>query len=118
MRQRSVSLAFELSTILEAIDGVPLLARGLQELPGDRQAVRTLAGALAGLAMITTRLKAVVAAVRGDIDPATLLAAHNEVDGVGGQVDVLLRPWSAQQVIRHAEQAATFAPRRMKLGRR
>lgn len=116
--RQSVSLTFELNAILEALEGLRLLVYGLQELPADRHQVTVVAGALGGLAMVTTRLKAVVAAVRGDLNPAELLAAHNRVDDDGGQVDVLLRPWSPERAIEQAQQAAAFAQRQLRRGRR
>ncbi len=112
MKQRSaVSLAFELTEVLDAIGGVQLLVHRLQG-PDAPEYPQTIASALAGLAMLAARLKVVVTVVRKEVDPATLLATHNAVPGDHDQPDVLLQPWSAEQVADNARQVAQLADRR------
>lgn len=121
MKQRSaVSLAFELGEILDAVTGVQLLARELQGPGGrdDPDYPQTIASALAGLAMVMARLKVVVTAIRNEVDPATILAPHNAVLGDHGQPDVLLRPWSAEQVAENGRQVVQLAERQVRRRRR
>lgn len=119
-KRRAVSLSFELAEVLDAVAGVQLLAHRLQE-PGasdDPEHPQAVASTLAGLSMVAARLKFVVAAIRNQVDPSTLLAPHNAVPAEHDQPDVLLRRWSPEQVDEHAREAARLAGRRAERKRR
>jgi hypothetical protein len=119
-KRRAVSLAFELAEIHDAIIGVQMLAQRLQEPNAgyDAEHAQTVASALAGLAMVSVRLKVVAATIRNEVDPATLLAPHNAVPGDHEHPDVQRRPWSPDQVAANARQVAQLADCKVRGGRR
>lgn len=121
MKQRAaLSLAFELAELLDAIAGIQLLAHRLQEAGAsdDPEFPQTVASTLAGLAMVAVRLKVVVAVVRNEVDPVTILAPHNAVPSDHDQPDVLLPPWSAEQVAKNGTEVAQLAERQTRRHRR
>lgn len=110
-KRRAVSLSFELVEILDAIAGVQLLAHRLQEAGADDDPdhPQAVASTLAGLSMVTARLKVVVASIRDEVDPATLLASHNAVPADYDQPDLLLHRWSPERVAEHGRETARLA---------
>lgn len=119
-RRHAVSLNFELAEVLDAIAGVQLLAQRLREAGAsdDPEHPQTVDSVLAGLSMVVARLKAVVAAIRDEVDPGTLVAPHNAVPGDDKRPDVSLRGWGPEQVAHHARETAQLADRQARRRRR
>lgn len=93
MRPRYLSLAFELESLRETIEGVRLLYdlgdEGRAATAGD--AVQALRSASAVWASVGARLGLLQRAVRGELDPALLMHAENVKRSADDENDVLLR---------------------------
>ncbi|MCC6334297.1 MAG: hypothetical protein IT380_09955 [Myxococcales bacterium] len=116
-QKNAVSLAFELAQLLDAVEGVRLLASPLQGVSGaatDAQVPRVVAGLIAGLSMVVARLQEVLAVVRDERDPFTLLAPHNAVPEDDDHPDLLLHRWSHERIVKGARATLSLVEKRAK----
>lgn len=110
MRTRTakvVSVAFELTEVMHAVEAAQLLAKAVQQgaLGDDRDESAAPAAVSATLSLVAVRLRDLVRAISGSTNPATFLAAHNTalplLRELGGQ-DIHLEPWTDKQVEENA----------------
>lgn len=103
--RRRVSLASELMTVREAVRAVRLLVDPLVMLPMRGCFVpRGLpSSVVAGLTLIEERLRQVDRAIRGAVDPESIVTHDNDADDVETDGDdVLLSSWSPKRAAKHA----------------
>ena len=96
-KDKAISLFFELGELEGAVDAAQALAIELQcePWPGNREAVRKLYSVGSVLALLVCRIRLLRQGIEGSVDPALLLARHNEVpareSGVPGDLKLVPR---------------------------
>lgn len=100
---RALELADELAVLRHALEGVRLLVEISSEhvAPDEETARLAPRCAVAVTTLVVQRLHEVERATRGTIDPAGLIASHNEA--VGDEGGVRLVPWDTTKVRAEAE---------------
>jgi hypothetical protein len=102
MPRTALSLSSELNLILDALEGIQLLAQLQAEdhLVGKQRHRATLA-TVAGLVVIRERLRQVDRIVRGVADPREILIAANRATPEDDDHEVRLPTWGSERTVAH-----------------
>jgi hypothetical protein len=108
-----VSLSDELNLILEALEGVQLLAKLQAEhhfVGKERQ--RATRATAASLILLRERLQLLDRAVGGFVDPRELLMPENRAVGADEEGDLRLPTWGTKRTMAHHKRELERAERR------
>jgi hypothetical protein len=117
MPRKTISLGFELSYLVDVLDGVRAILAALTADAYDSQkdAQRLASSALAISNFILLRLHDLTDVVRHDLDPGALWAPHNDAGDVKLLPDVRFEEWPPSQ---HAVARRKNTPTRTKTNHR
>ncbi|MFH0899244.1 MAG: hypothetical protein V2A73_01315 [Pseudomonadota bacterium] len=102
---KTMHLSYELEEIRHAVEAAHLLVDALvnESLEMEEDKLEAPRAASAVLALVSSRLNDVCRVIHGTVDPAAILARHN--DGVQtDEPEVVFHPWSPEERARHARQ--------------
>lgn len=122
MKPAAVSLTFELLLLDHAVEAARLLAEVLarDSFEEEADARRAAASIAAVLALVNTRLLDLERVVRGDLDPARILAPHNQKrppPAGSDEEDIILVPWSPKKRCRRLKAELARARRQLRAAR-
>lgn len=106
---KRVSLSQELAALRGAVESIRLLgdAYVVENLGTDCDVAEAPVAMSAIASLVSARLELITLAVRGSVDPALMLAQHNDVSGVTDEPDsteVILAAWTDEKVARMARE--------------
>ena len=94
--RKRVVLSWELAEIADALDAARIISDAIatNQLGLEQDRVRAPRALTAMLSITWARLRDVNRAVRGDLDPGTISAPHNDGNGIGRLDEPVLLAWS------------------------
>lgn len=119
----SISLFFEITEVMEALEGAQQVLRHLHELPAGEgeEGRKVLAAGVSVIGLSTARLRLLAQVLQGEVDPVQLLTPRNRIPDFAKDAnveDVLLRPWSQEEQCLRAKRTFEQVQGRLKRQRK